>query len=52
MTGATPVKDYFLRHGIAQHRISTQALGEHQPAYPNDSEDGRKLNRRVVIHLK
>jgi outer membrane protein OmpA-like peptidoglycan-associated protein len=46
------VKDYFLRHGIAQHRISTQALGEQQPAYPNDSEDGRKLNRRVVIHLK
>ncbi|MDY0269139.1 SUMF1/EgtB/PvdO family nonheme iron enzyme [Trichloromonas sp.] len=45
------VKHFLLNQGIPDQRIHSRAFGEHQPGYPNDSRQGRELNRRVVIHL-
>ncbi|HAX97004.1 MAG TPA: hypothetical protein DCY35_10865 [Prolixibacteraceae bacterium] len=45
------VKHFLVNQGIPDQRIHSQAFGERQPGYPNDSGQGRKLNRRVVIHL-
>lgn len=45
------VKLFLVNQGIPDQRIHSRAFGERQPGYPNDSEQGRELNRRVVIHL-
>ncbi|MBF0201936.1 MAG: OmpA family protein, partial [Desulfamplus sp.] len=37
---------------IAPDRMELKAYSFHKPAYPNDTEDGRKKNRRVEIFLK
>jgi OOP family OmpA-OmpF porin len=44
---ADAVKKYFMDHGIAAGRISTQGAGETKPVAPNKTEQGRALNRRV-----
>ena len=49
---AAAVKRFFLKHGIAENRVRDLAFGEQNPGYPNDSSNGRQLNRRVVIHLQ
>lgn len=36
-------------NGIAANRITTSSKGEAEPVAPNDNEDGRHQNRRVVI---
>lgn len=36
-------------NGIAASRITTDSKGESMPVAPNDNEDGRHQNRRVVI---
>lgn len=45
------VKDYLIRQGIDENRISTVAYGETMPASDNQTADGRKLNRRVEINI-
>jgi chemotaxis protein MotB len=37
------------RYGITESRLSIASYGPYQPAAPNDTEDGRALNRRVEI---
>jgi len=44
---AEAVKNYFVTHGIHADRISTVGYGKEKPLAPNDSNDNRKLNRRV-----
>lgn len=47
---AQAVADWFVeRAGIEPSRITVVGLGESTPAYPNDSDEHRQLNRRVVI---
>lgn len=48
---AQAVKDYMVKHGIAEERISIKSKGESQPAVPNDSPPSRALNRRVEIDM-
>ena len=38
--------------GVRPDRISATGFGEHQPIAPNDTEDGRRLNRRIEIFLE
>jgi outer membrane protein OmpA-like peptidoglycan-associated protein len=46
---ALSVKEYLLQQGISEERIITYGKGETAPAVPGDSEESRKLNRRVSI---
>jgi len=47
---ARAVRDYFIRQGIAPERIRAIGFGETRPAAPNDTLEGRALNRRVELH--
>lgn len=49
---AQAVAQAMIRQGIDSSRISTQEFGERQPKYDNDTEAGRRLNRRVEIHIQ
>jgi len=44
---ASAVYDYLLKMGVSESQISYRGLGEASPAYPNDSDENRRLNRRV-----
>lgn len=46
---ADAVKSALLDRGVAKMRIQTKGLGFTQPKVSNDSEDGRRINRRVEI---
>jgi chemotaxis protein MotB len=35
--------------GVSPERLAVIGYGEHRPTHPNDTEDGRNANRRVVI---
>lgn len=49
---ARSVSSHFVDNGIVQRRIRTTGRGETQPRFNNQSEEGRRLNRRVEIYLK
>lgn len=46
---AQAVRAYLAAHGIDAGRIAARGLGETRPAAPNDSDEGRRKNRRVEI---
>ncbi len=46
---ARSVKQYFVSRGVAAQRITTRGMGKAQPIAPNDTELGRRLNRRTEI---
>ena len=45
------VKAYILSQGINAFRVSGKGFGGNQPIASNDSEDTRKLNRRVEFEV-
>ena len=45
------VKDHFIKNGINAARIKTRGLGPESPLGSNETENGRKLNRRVEIKI-
>ncbi len=49
---AKSVADALVLRGIATNRVSYLGLGETQPIADNDTEDGRKTNRRTEFILK
>jgi outer membrane protein OmpA-like peptidoglycan-associated protein len=49
---AGSVKSYLVARGIDDARIVSLGYGESQPVTSNDSEDGRRRNRRVDLMLK
>jgi len=46
---AKSVRDYLVGKGIDGSRVTTKGFGESNPAYPNDTDEGRALNRRTEI---
>ncbi len=48
---AKAIKDYMLAKGIDADRIKVSGKGESKPLAPNDTEEGRALNRRVEFIL-
>lgn len=46
---ATAVKAQFVKAGIAARQIEVEGKGEAQPIASNESEEGRRVNRRTTI---
>ena len=46
---AIRVLKYLVEQGVSPERISAAGYAEFQPIAPNDTEEGRRLNRRVDI---
>jgi hypothetical protein len=46
---AQSVTNYLAGRGLKTEKTSAASLGESDPAYANDDESGRKLNRRVDL---
>lgn len=49
---AKALRDYLVKKGINPQRISYKGLGESKPIAPNDTPEGRALNRRIEFTLK
>ena len=48
---AFAVQEALIKAGIAGHRLAVRGVGESDPVASNDSESGRRLNRRVDVVL-
>ena len=52
MERAEAVKKYlYAQHQIPLHKINVISYGEDKPVAPNNTKDGRAMNRRVVIRV-
>jgi OmpA-OmpF porin, OOP family len=49
---ANSVVKYLVSIGIETARLIPQGFGETNPVAPNDTEEGRALNRRVEFRLR
>ena len=45
------VMNYFIEKGISKNRLKSVGYGDKKPVATNDTEEGRKINRRVEINL-
>jgi OmpA-OmpF porin, OOP family len=45
------VKNFLVKEGVSDNRIETHWYGETKPKATNDTEEGRKLNRRVEMNI-
>ncbi len=48
---ANSVRNYLIRKGIYQDRITSKGYGNTKPISSNDSEEGRKQNRRTEVNI-
>jgi peptidoglycan-associated lipoprotein len=49
---ADQVKRYlYMQHQIPLHKINVISYGEEKPVAPNNTRDGRAMNRRVVVRV-
>lgn len=48
---ANMVKSFFLGKGIPSHQLRVRAFGSEKPLVPNDTQEGRSVNRRVEINI-
>lgn len=46
---ANAIRDFLIKYHIASERLAAKGYGEDQPVAPNDTEDGRSINRRVEL---
>jgi OOP family OmpA-OmpF porin len=44
---ADSVKDFLVSNGVAADRLTTKGFGPNEPIAPNNTEEGRAMNRRV-----
>ena len=49
---AAQVKTWLTKHGIEASRLSSQGFGPDKPIDTNETEQGRKNNRRVEFHIE
>jgi outer membrane protein OmpA-like peptidoglycan-associated protein len=49
---AQSVVDWLVQHGIAKDRLTSQGFGMEKPIDSNETEDGRRNNRRVEFHIE
>ena len=49
---AHSVGEYLISQGIRRNRVFTQGFGQRYPVASNDTAQGQRLNRRVVITLR
>lgn len=45
------VKDYLVKKGVSASRMTARGYGESMPVAPNETDDGRELNRRVELKV-
>jgi len=50
-TRAKSVVEYLILHGIASDRLTYVGKGFSEPVAPNDSDEGRQMNRRVEFRI-
>ena len=48
---AKEVYTYFVEHGVNPANLSYKGYGKSQPVAPNDTEEGRRQNRRVELKI-
>ena len=48
---ANTIKDYLIKKGIEKNRIKIKGYGPSKPRYSNQSEELRRLNRRVELYI-
>ncbi|MEX1003716.1 MAG: OmpA family protein [Crocinitomicaceae bacterium] len=48
---AKTVKDYLTKMGISESRLQYQGFGESRPVAPNNTEEGRRKNRRIEFEI-
>ena len=48
---ANTIKDYLIKKGIERNRIKIKGYGPSRPRYSNQSEELRRLNRRVELYI-
>jgi OOP family OmpA-OmpF porin len=48
---ADAVKMYLVEKGIDRSRLTTRGFGSEQPISDNETEEGRRMNRRVVFRI-
>lgn len=49
---ANAVRTYLIKKGVNPNMISAVGMGESKPVADNKTREGRKLNRRVVMHVQ
>jgi outer membrane protein OmpA-like peptidoglycan-associated protein len=49
---ARAVRDFIIGVGVDGSRIEAVGYGEKQPIAPNDTEEGKQLNRRVMVLVR
>jgi OmpA-OmpF porin, OOP family len=49
---AASVRQWLVAHGIEGGRLRSVGYGQARPVAPNDTEDGRRNNRRVEFHIE
>jgi len=48
---ALAVRDYLVKKGIPETRVTSKGYGEREPIATNDTPEGRALNRRTVCRI-
>lgn len=49
---ANAIKEYLIKQGIDEKRLTSQGFGEQKPKLPNTSEENKQKNRRVEFKIK
>ena len=49
---ANTVRSYLIAKGISESRITAKGYGETKPVATNDTDQGRRINRRVEFTIR